>query len=40
MTEAIIHDACDELNTEHLPADDTDKLGLDDGRDEFRFPIR
>ena len=39
MTDSIIHDACDELNVEYLPNDDADGVGLDDGKDIFRFPI-
>lgn len=39
MTDSIVHDACDELNTSYLPDDDADGLGLDDGKDSFRFPI-
>ena len=39
MTDSIIHDACDELNVDHLEDDDTDGRGLDDGGDIFRFPI-
>lgn len=39
MTESIIHDACDELSTDYLPDDDTDRVGLDDGKDVHRFPI-
>jgi len=39
MTDSIIHDTCDELNIDHLDDDDTDRNGLDDGNDKFRFPI-
>ena len=39
MSDSIIHDTCDELNTVHLPKDDIDSLGLDDGNDIHRFPV-
>lgn len=39
MTDSIIHDACDELNIDHLDNDIADNRGLDDGKDVFRFPI-
>ncbi|EED92186.1 hypothetical protein THAPSDRAFT_262646 [Thalassiosira pseudonana CCMP1335] len=39
MTESIIYDTCDELNTQHIPGNATDGIGLDDGLDQFRFPI-
>ena len=39
MSDSIIHDACDELNTDYLPNDDTDNIGLDDGNDVHRFTI-
>ena len=39
MSDSIIHDACDELNIVHLPNNDTDGLGLDDGNDVHRFPV-
>ena len=39
MVDSIIHDSCDELNIEYLPADQTDGVGFDDGKDQFRFPL-
>lgn len=39
MTDSVIHDTCDELNIDHLDDDDTDRNGLDDRNDKFRFPI-
>jgi len=39
MVDSIIHDACDETNIEYLPNDDSDGIGLDDGKDIHRFPI-
>jgi len=39
MADSIIHDSCDELNIQHIPADNEDNRGLDDGNDEYRFPI-
>ncbi|KAL7551349.1 hypothetical protein ACHAWF_014540 [Thalassiosira exigua] len=39
MTESIIHDACEERNVNHLPNDNLDGIGLDDGKDVHRFPI-
>lgn len=39
MTDSIIHDACDELNVDYLGDDDADGVGLDDGRDAYRFPV-
>lgn len=38
MSDSIIHDACDELNIDHLPMSTSDGIGLDDGNDEHRFP--
>jgi len=39
MTDSIIHDACDELNIDHLPDSPIDNIGLEDGDDKNRFPI-
>ena len=34
VVDSIIDDSCDEINVEYLSADDTDGIGMDDGKDQ------